>query len=185
MIWGISLHREKNLDIRESALMNRHNDQKSRLIKSAGFISSALFYLFFQIFTASTAAETQATGREINAAVVKFFKYVNEHSYQNAYDCFCRAIQQDIPYSRFKERASDILKATIMEKTVYECDEYLAKLRIKARIRIRYRGSCYDALYGGTCDLSKEDKKWKVASVSLKALEQKEILDKKPIIFSK
>jgi|GEM_PF-2179212 len=185
MIWEISLRLVKNPDNREAALMDRHNVYRSMLIRSAGFLSSALFYLLFLLLTASAAAGTQAAGREINSAVIEFFRYVNEHSYMNAYACFSRSIKQDIPYSRFKERASDILKATIVEKSVYESDEYLAKLRIKARIRIRYRGSFYDALYGGTCDLTREGRKWKVASVSLKALEQKEILDKKPIIFSK
>ncbi len=165
--------------------MNRLNSNGSKIIKSAGLISSALFCLVLYTFISAAGTDAQTTGAEIDVAIAQFFRYVNDHRYQNAYGCFCRAIQQDIPFSRFKERASDILKAIIVEKSVYERDEYLAKLRLKARIRIRYQGNCYDALYGGTCDLTKEGKKWKVASVSLKALEQKEILDKKPINFSK
>jgi hypothetical protein len=165
--------------------MDRDNSSRSRLARSAGFISSALFYLLLVLAAPVCCGDAKESRKEIDGAVVKFFKYVNDHSYKEAYGCFCKAIRQDVPFSKFRSRASDILKATLVEKSVYECDEYLAKLKIKARIRIMYQGSCFNALYGGTCDLTREDGRWKVASVSLKALEQKEILDKKPINFSK
>lgn len=147
-----------------------------------GFLAVLVFNLLI-ITTCFSLASSQE--REIRDTVVNFFNCVSDGKYDKAYNYFSEAIKDEIPLSRFKERARDIRKTKIVKLTIYDQDKYLAKLQIKARINLIYEKRYFEALYGGTCDLAFSNGKWKLISVSLKALEQKEILDKRPVSFGK
>ncbi|MDQ7826464.1 MAG: hypothetical protein RDV48_26920 [Candidatus Eremiobacteraeota bacterium] len=131
------------------------------------------------------AAPVAASEQEISKAVKNFFQCFSQKKYEAAYDYFSLAVKQEIPFPRFREKAADIESAKIVDIRIFDSDCYLAKMKVKARIHMRYEGKYYHALYGGTCDLQREKNRWKLASVKLSPLEQKEILKGKPINFSR
>lgn len=152
-------------------------------IQCTGCISGTLYFLSL-LLCLSFALPSEASEQQIKNAVSRFFHCINHRKYQEAYASFSDAIKEEVSFTKFMYRAQDIKNCRIVQLTIYDHDKYLAKLKIKARLYLLYHGHYFIALYGGTCDLQYVGDQWKLITVELKALEQKEIL-KKPIHFGK
>ena len=145
---------------------------------------SCIFFFLFPAQVSLCPPRAEASEKDIKVTVSNFFYYINNGKYEKAYNSFSDAIKQEVPYGKFEEKARDIKKAKIVRLSVYDQDRYLAKLHIKAKLYIVYRNRCFEALYGGTCDVQYVNRKWKLLAIDLKALEQKEVL-KDPIHFGR
>jgi len=131
------------------------------------------------------ASAVYSSEAEVQRTVMNFFKNINERHYERAYAFFSDAVKHEVPFPRFRARAGEIRKVIPLSMVMYESDRYLTKMKVKAKITMKYKGKLYNALYGGTCDLQVEKGHWKVASVDLKPLEQKQVLEKSTIQFSR
>jgi hypothetical protein len=146
-------------------------------------LTSSTSYYLKAVFALLLCTGVYAGTPDARRTALDFFANINERSYAKAYAFFSGAIKQEISFSQFREKARDIKKARIIALTVYDEDRYLVKMRVKAKITMIYKGDCYEALYGGTCNLQRDEGPWKVASVELKPLEQKKVPGNRPINF--
>ncbi len=150
---------------------------------NSGISEIRFVFLLIIVFLFSSAA--YSADAEVQRTVMNFFKNINDRHYDKAYAFFSDAVKHEVPFPRFRARAGNIKKVIPLSTVIYESDRYLTKMKIKAKITLKYEGKFYKALYGGTCDLQVEKGKWKVASVDLKPLEQKQVLEKSTIKFSR
>lgn len=115
-------------------------------------------------------AEKDDTARKL---VHRFFRMVYERKYPQAYDCFSKSIKREVSLSRFTQGAGDIRYLKLLEIKVTDREENLIKMNIQARIKMVYKGELFEAVYEGKFDVYREDGKWRVLTVDLKAKSQK------------
>jgi len=101
--------------------------------------------------------------------VQAFFEALRGRKYDKAYSFLSAALKEEIPFETFKSRASDILAIRLLGLKTVDSEKNLVKYRVAARVRMRYEGSLYEAVYGGQVDMVSEKAGWKVYSVDLKA----------------
>ncbi len=123
------------------------------------------------LYSASKSVCANEDNAEIKQAVVNFFYCFQQKKYEAAYASFSKELKNNIPYFKFALKAKDIKKVAIKKVVIYDHTSNLGKLKIDAKLELKYKNKLYQALYSGTCDIVKEKGIWKVAAVSLKAKE--------------
>lgn len=131
----------------------------------------SLFLLCLFTIALFACAFADSNEKSIKEAVVNFFYCCEQKKYAKAYDYFSDSVKSEISYMKFGMKARDIKKASIKSLKIYDSDKYLAKMEIRVKLEMYYREKYYLALYRGTCDLVKENNKWKLAAVDLTAEE--------------
>ncbi|MHB2018132.1 MAG: hypothetical protein ACYCW6_14375 [Candidatus Xenobia bacterium] len=109
------------------------------------------------------------------AAEQAFFKAVREQRYREAYGFLAESVQHDVPYREFVAGADRIKAFRVVKQEVSDREANLVKFNIRASVRLLYRGRVYDATYAGKADVYRESGRWRVLSVDLKAVNQKDL----------
>jgi hypothetical protein len=84
-------------------------------------------------------------------------------------------VQRQVSYPDFESHARDILKAQVLDMTATERSSHLVRFRVKGKLRLRYRGQLFDAIYGGTAAMTLWQGRWYVDEVELKPLSQRRL----------
>ncbi len=120
-------------------------------------------------------SEENGEQKAIKQAVVSFFYCFKQKKYDKAYNSFTSSLKTDIPYYKFALKARDIKKADIKSVNIYDSGKFLAKMEISVKMELIYKEKLCQAIYKGTCDVVKEEGKWKLASVRLSSEDAKVI----------
>lgn len=150
---------------------------------AAGKIFGGIFVLLLCILPCISA---QSLPKGAEEAIRVFFQAVNSRNYQKAYEFFSAHIRQEISLSTFQNRAEDIRSVEISRLEPYDVAGNLIKVKIKAKVQMRYQGEFFRALYAGRANLVMDGKSWKVDYVELSPMAQKKLpheLPRKGIIF--
>lgn len=116
-------------------------------------------------------ADTNQSNIAIKKAITDFFYCFQQKKYRAAYKLFSQSLKEDIPYYKFSIKAETIKEAEIKQFKIYDSDKSTAKVLLRAKLKLIYKGSLYRAMYRGTCTLLKEKNEWKLLAVTLKAEE--------------
>lgn len=129
-----------------------------------------MLVLTLSLFLPRAFAQEKDSPRKI---VHRFFTLVHRRCYRQAYDHFSKSVKQEVSFSRFKQGAQDVKYLKILKIENLDWEENLIKLKIRALLRLVYKGQLYEAIYEGKVDLYREENKWKVMTVDLEAKTQK------------
>lgn len=133
-----------------------------------------LLLALLQTLTRCAAATPPAT-ESADAVGRRFFAAIRARDYAAAYGLLSTGVQRDLPYAVFAARSRDILTFRIITLEATERGRHLVAYRVKGKLRIVYRGDLFDAVYGGTVDVSLNGGAWRIAQVDLEPLEQKRL----------
>ena len=113
-------------------------------------------------------------------AAQAFFAAVHAGRYREAYARLAPGVQRDLSYAEFELHSREVLAARVVELVATDRSRTLVRFRVKGRLRIRYQGELFDAVYAGQAAMVRVGAKWYIDEVDMKAIEQRPVKKKAP-----